>query len=88
MGNRHHDKKLRAEVRARMARTGETYQQALDRLRVRRRAEPRVDLVPFDWFGAQAALAPIEKMGVAGVDVVSAPLQKLPFAVHVPRAVS
>lgn len=84
MGNRHHDKKLRAEVRARMARTGETYQQALGRIRGRR-PSPHVDLVAFDWFGAPAALATIENMGVTWFFVVSAPRRKLPFAVHAPR---
>lgn len=89
MGNRHHDKKLRAEVRARMARTGETYQQALERIRGRRRArdprDPEVDLVAIDWFGGTAALATIRNMGITSFFVVSAPASRGPFAVPMRR---
>lgn len=84
MGNRHHDKKLRAEVRARMARTGETYQRALECIRARRRSEPRVDLVPFDWFGAPAALATIQNMGMTFFYVVSATRSRWPITVRAP----
>jgi hypothetical protein len=83
MGNRHHDKKLRAEVRARMARTGETYQRALDRVLRGRRAsanEPRVDLQRIDWFGDEAALATIQNMGVTMCFIVSMPHRRLPVA--------
>ncbi|MCL2451110.1 MAG: hypothetical protein FWD17_19360 [Polyangiaceae bacterium] len=62
MANRHAHKKLRAEVRARMRATGESYQQALaSTLAGRAGAKPpRVDLVPFSYFGVPATLATIE----------------------------
>jgi hypothetical protein len=66
MGNRHHHKKLRAEVRARMARTGESYQRALARIReeCEGRAPARdVDLVAFEYFGVPATLATFEIAG-------------------------
>jgi hypothetical protein len=67
MGNRHHHKKLRAEVRAAMTVTGESYQQVLCRLRgVRSSApalEPRIDLIPIQYFGIPATLATFEILG-------------------------
>jgi hypothetical protein len=68
MANRHHHKKLRAEVLARMKATGESYQRALASAsggtvtvgamtgRPRRRAAT-VDLVHFTSFGRPMALA-------------------------------
>ena len=66
MGNRHHHKKLRSEVRARMARTGESYQKALARTladRAPRGMVGSVDLVPIEYFGAKAVLATFEIAG-------------------------
>jgi hypothetical protein len=64
MGNRHHHKKLRAQVRAAMAQTGETYQQALSRLSRGKRSpsfEAReVDLICIDYFGTPLTLATFE----------------------------
>jgi hypothetical protein len=63
MANRHHHKKLRAEVLARMKATGESYQRALAAVRVGAEAagpRPRagtVDLVHFTIFGRPMALA-------------------------------
>jgi hypothetical protein len=61
MGNRHHNKKLRAAVRATMARTGESYQTVLARLRSHARkavAGPGdVDLIAIDYFGVPLTLA-------------------------------
>jgi len=74
MGNRHHHKKLRSEVRARMARTGESYQRALARIlgeRAPREAVDAVDLVPITYFGVQAALATFEIAGRLAWVVVS-----------------
>lgn len=67
MGNRHHHKKLRVDVRARMAVTGEGYQQALSRLRDARRKtaapRPNVDLIPIAYFGLPLTLATFEILG-------------------------
>jgi hypothetical protein len=66
MGNRHHHKKLRAEVQARMARTGESYQRALARIRDERAgstAAGGADLVAFEYFGVPATLATFEIAG-------------------------
>lgn len=73
MGNRHHHKKLRAEVRARMARTGEGYQRALAKILEERTARPAnaVDLVRIDYFGVSAALATFEIAGRLACVVVS-----------------
>lgn len=62
MGNRHHHKKQRARVRAVMAESGESYQQALARLRAggqesTRAAAHGVDLLCVDYFGARVTLA-------------------------------
>ncbi|AUX19809.1 hypothetical protein SOCEGT47_002620 [Sorangium cellulosum] len=82
MGNRHHNKKLRADVRAKMARTGESYQKALARLLAERSAPGPVrgvDLVPIDYFGAPAALATFEIAGRLACLVVSSPHHPRPF---------
>jgi len=67
MANRHTHKKLRAEIRARIKATGETYQQA--RARILSRATSlnvaRTDLVPLVYFGLPATLATFEVRGVA-----------------------
>jgi hypothetical protein len=64
MGNRHHDKKTRAAVRAAMAETGETYQAALCRLRNERPAKTaQVDLIPVAYFGVELTLATFEILG-------------------------
>jgi hypothetical protein len=62
MANRHSNKKLRAEIRARMESTGETYQQARARIlaRVRATNEPRTDLVAVSYFGLPGTLATVE----------------------------
>ncbi|WP_437965983.1 hypothetical protein WMF04_41160 [Sorangium sp. So ce260] len=82
MGNRHHHKKLRADVRARMARTGESYQKALARILDERSAPAPargVDLVPIEYFGAPAALATFEIAGRLACLVVSSPHHRRPF---------
>jgi hypothetical protein len=67
MGNRHRHKKMRSEVRAIMAETGESYQTALSRLRMERRAASalarQVDLIPIDYFGTPLTLATFEILG-------------------------
>lgn len=67
MGNRHHHKKMRAEVRATMAATGEGYQQALSRLRSKRqlaaRPSPDTDLIAIEYFGIPLTLATFEILG-------------------------
>jgi hypothetical protein len=66
MANRHAHKKLRAEVRARMAATGESYQQAHARIATRQvSAAPQTDLVPVSYYGIPLALATIEMHGMA-----------------------
>jgi hypothetical protein len=72
MANRHTHKKLRAEIRARMAATGESHQQAhtrIEGLRVSVR-EPRTDLVAFSFFGVPATLATLETHGFTVFAVV------------------
>jgi hypothetical protein len=72
MANRHAHKKLRAEVRARMAATGETHQQALTRIQARRPSvsAPGMDLVGFSYFGIPATLATLEMNGFTVFAVV------------------
>jgi hypothetical protein len=67
MANRHAHKKLRAEVRARMAATAESYQQAHARVATRRVSAtgPQTDLVPVSYYGIPLALATIEMHGMS-----------------------
>ena len=67
MANRHTHKKLRAEIRARIKTTGESYQQARARIlsHTTLRNAPRVDLVPFSYFGLPGTLASFETEGAA-----------------------
>jgi hypothetical protein len=67
MANRHAHKKLRAEIRARMAATGESYQQAHARVATRQvsAATPRTDLVPVSYYGIPLALATFEMHGMS-----------------------
>jgi hypothetical protein len=61
MANRHAHKKLRAEIRARMARTGESFQAARNRIVSRAVLHAiAVDLVPFSRFGVPMTLATFE----------------------------
>lgn len=75
MGNRHHDKKLRADVRAAMAVTGESYQQALLRLRGQLPAAAAPsrdpDLIPIAYFGIPLTLATFEILGDLSCVVLS-----------------
>lgn len=60
MANRHSHKKLRAEILARMTRTGESYQRARQRILADAQdSAPRLDadLVRFRFFGAPMTLA-------------------------------
>jgi hypothetical protein len=72
MANRHSHKKLRVQIRARMARTGESYQRARDHLLASERSDtpPRTDLVPFSYFGIPATLATIEDRGLTVFSVL------------------
>jgi hypothetical protein len=72
MANRHTHKKLRAEIRARMIATGESYQKARARIlsSVAAQDRPRTDLVPVSYFGIPATLATLETHGVAVLAVV------------------
>jgi hypothetical protein len=67
MANRHAHKKQRAEVRARMASTGESYQKALTHILSRQVAgsSPQTDLVSFYYFGIPVTLATIQMHGMA-----------------------
>ena len=67
MANRHAHKKLRAEIRARMAATGESYQQAHARVATRQvsATPPRTDLVPVSYYGIPLALATFEMHGMS-----------------------
>jgi hypothetical protein len=64
MANRHAHKKLRAEIRARMAKTGESYQAARDRiLSHTKQREVAVDLLPLTYFGVPLTLATGDAQG-------------------------
>jgi len=83
MGNRHHNKKLRAAVRGAMARTGESYQMVLSRLR-KRELEPvarasDVDLVPVDYFGIPITIATFQILGGVSCIVTPGSLPSGPF---------
>ena len=86
MANRHSHKKLRAEIRARMATTGESYQAAQQRILLRPRDErTRVDLVAFRFFGVPLTLATTEgglvhSVAVLGPTPVPGPSYRLPLA--------
>jgi hypothetical protein len=89
MGTRHGNKKLRLAIRARMARTGESYQKALSSLlhlevptetSTRREATDNgVDLLPIRYFGVGAAVATFEIAGRLAVLVVSSAHGPAPF---------
>jgi hypothetical protein len=63
MANRHAHKKLRAEIRARMRVTGESYQRA--RARILRSGRVRAELTVAQHFGRPRTIATIEVYGVA-----------------------
>jgi hypothetical protein len=65
MANRHANKRLRAACRERMAKTGETYQQARHRLLQKRPigAVSQTDLQPVLYHGIPATLVTIEQHG-------------------------
>ncbi len=83
MGNRHHNKKLRAAVRATMARTGESYQTVLSRLRSpEREAVARtsdVDLIRVDYFGIPMTIATFELLGHLACVVAPSSMPSGPF---------
>jgi hypothetical protein len=89
MGNRHGNKKLRLAVRARMAKTGESYQKALSSLvhldvptptsTRPERTGSGVDLLTIRYFGVPAAIATFEIAGRIAVVVVSSPHRPPPF---------
>jgi hypothetical protein len=62
MANRHAHKKLLAEIRARMAATGERYQRA--RARILDRPPVRAHLTAFVTHGLEGAIATIEDRGL------------------------
>jgi len=77
MANRHSHKKLRAEIRARMASTGESHQVALHRIialrgNERRPAGPRVpDLLAANYFGVPITVAAFEVLSHVRLILVS-----------------
>lgn len=77
MANRHTHKKLRKEVRSRMARTGESYQQALQRTLARQTSTQRAvyipvpDLIATSYFGVPITIAAYEVLSHLRVIVVS-----------------
>jgi hypothetical protein len=83
MGNRHHNKKLRAAVRATMAKTGESYQTVLCRLRSQQRQAVApatdVDLIPIDYFGIPLTIATFEILGDLSCVVTPGSLSLGPF---------
>ena len=90
MANRHGNKQLARAVRARMARTGESYQQARtalltghepERLALSRAEAPQMnaDLIPIRYFGVPLALATFEIAGRISVLLLSGPDGRGPF---------
>jgi hypothetical protein len=82
MGNRHHNKKLRAAVRLAMAKTGETYQTVLSRMRLQREsAAPAadVDLICVDYFGTPLTIATFQIFGDLSCVVTPASISSGPF---------
>lgn len=90
MGNRHGNKQRRRAILARMAQTGESYQQALTcllaqhepKLRTHKgpnKTEGGVDLIPIHYFGAASVLATFEIAGRLAVLFVSTPYGRGPF---------
>jgi hypothetical protein len=83
MGNRHHNKKLRAAVRATMARTGESYQTVLSRLGRQERqavASARdVDLIAVVYFGLPLTIATFQLFGDLSCVVTPGSLSAGPF---------
>ena len=79
MANRHTNKKLRAEVRARMAATGESHQTALTRILTGQAAleggtstpEDVPDLIPVTYFGIKLTVAVFDVLSHLRVVVVS-----------------
>jgi hypothetical protein len=95
MANRHSHKKLRAAVYARMARTGESYQAARQRIVTCPREEGSpVDLVPFWFFGMPMTLATtvggvVQSIAVLRATPTSSRSYPLPLAVWLlPRGVN
>jgi hypothetical protein len=66
MANRHAHKKLRAQIRARVQATGETYQQARTRILTPAPSldDGGTDLIPLSYFGVPGTLATIVFRGV------------------------
>jgi hypothetical protein len=83
MGNRHHHKKLRAAVRAAMAKTGESYQTVLSRLRSQRHQALApahdVDLIAIDYFGVPMTIATFQILGDLSCIVTSGSVRTGPF---------
>ena len=75
VGQTHH-KKRRAEVRARMARTHESYQRALARILA---GDDDVDLLAIEYFGVPVALAIYDIGGRIACLVVSSSCHRGPF---------
>lgn len=93
MGNRHGHKQLRRAVRARMASTGESYQQAHSSLlalheparRARtgtEAAEIGADLLPIQYFGLPLGLAIFQIAGRLSVLVLSGPQGRGPIPLN------
>jgi hypothetical protein len=71
MANRHTHKKLRAEICARMTRTGESYQKSRACILSQRRLpEVRADLVAVTWYGLPVTLATYETDGLSGAILI------------------
>jgi hypothetical protein len=77
MANRHSHKKLRAEIRSRMASTGESYQAALRQVLALRGAERRgertsvPDLIAASYFGVPVTVAAYEVLSHLRLILVS-----------------
>jgi hypothetical protein len=71
MANRHAHKKLRAEICARMRKTGESYQKArASILSERRLPNVRADLLAVTWYGLPVTLATYETNDLSGAILI------------------
>jgi hypothetical protein len=93
MGNRHGHKQLRRAARARMANTGESYQQARSSLLAQRQPLPLArpeteassigaDLMPIRYFGLPLAMATFQIAGKLAVLALSGPQGRGPFPLN------
>jgi hypothetical protein len=79
MANRHAHKKLRAEICARMTKTGESYQKARGCILSQRRLpKVRAALLAVTWYGLPVTLATYETDDLSGAILIPVHLERSP----------